>query len=229
MSRSSSSHVVVAIDGPSGAGKSTVAKQLASVLGYRYVDSGAMYRAVGWVVHSSAESWDDGAAIVALLERMKIEITFLHGRPEVWGNDRQITGDLRSEAVARAASAVAKQAVVRQVITSQLRRLRCQADLVMEGRDIGTVVFPDATVKFYLDAPLEVRAQRRFLEMQQVEQEMPFEHVACAVAARDAQDLNRVLAPLRSASDARVIDTTDFTIDELVQRMLLEIHSHSTG
>ena len=224
MSSSSSLHVVVAIDGPSGAGKSTVAKQLASVLGYRYVDSGTMYRAVGWVVYSSAESWDDSVAIAALLERTKIEITFLHGRSEVWVNDRQITGDLRGEAVAQAASTVAKQAAVRQVITSQLRRLRCQADLVMEGRDIGTVVFPDATVKFYLDASLEVRAQRRFLEMQQAGQEMPMEHVARAVATRDAQDRSRVLAPLMSASDARVIDTTDFAIDEIVQSMLLGIY-----
>jgi cytidylate kinase len=113
---------------------------------------------------------------------------------------------------------------VRQVITARLRRLRCQADLVMEGRDIGTVVFPDATVKFFLDASIERRGQRRFRDLQAAGQVATLEHVTQAVAARDAQDRSRSVSPLLPAVEARMIDTTDLTIDEVVQLMLSEIY-----
>jgi cytidylate kinase len=220
MTAPSPSHVVIAIDGPSGAGKSTVAKRLAQVLGYRYVDSGAMYRAVGWVVHNHAGGLYDSPAIVALLARTVIELRFPHGQSEVWVNGHNITAQLRGETIGQAASAVATQPAVRQVITAKLRRLRCQADLVMEGRDIGTVVFPDAPVKFFLDASLEMRARRRFQEMQQAGYGMTLTQVMQAVAARDAQDQARIMAPLTLASEAHRIDTTDLTVDDVVQIML---------
>jgi len=217
-------HAVIAIDGPSGVGKSTVAKQLAQELGYRYVDSGSMYRAMGWAVQAAAVPLDATPAIVALAQRSTLELTFCDGRSEVWVNGQQVTSQLRGEIVGAAASAVATVAAVRDVITAYLRRTRCQGDLVMEGRDIGTVVFPDATLKYFLDASLTVRGQRRFRELQRAGQPVVLDHVLDAVAARDAQDRSRTVAPLAPADDARVIDTSELSIDEVVQLMLSDIH-----
>jgi cytidylate kinase len=217
------SHVVIAIDGPSGAGKSTVAKRLARLLGYCYVDSGALYRAVGWAVQAHAVAFHDSDAVMALLER--IDLTLRRGQSEVWVEGQNVTEQLGGEVVGRAASAVATIPAVRQRVTAKLRRLRCQADLVMEGRDIGTVVFPDATCKFFLDAALEVRGQRRFQEMQRAGDGATLERVTQAMTARDTQDRARTVAPLTLATEACVIDTTDLTIDEVVEIMLSGIRA----
>jgi len=215
--------VIIAIDGPSGAGKSTAAQRLACRLGYRYVDSGALYRAVGWLVCEHALPLEDPDAIVVCLQRIPIELTFSNGTLQVWVGGQCVTAQLRSEAVARAASAVATIPGVRQVITAQLRQLGGQADMVMEGRDIGTVVFPDATVKFFLDASPTVRGQRRLQEMQQGGSTVTLGQVVEAMARRDSQDRARATAPLMRSPDARAIDTTDLTVDEVVQTMLSEI------
>jgi cytidylate kinase len=215
--------VIIAIDGPSGVGKSTAAQRLAHLLGYRYVDSGALYRAVGWLVRAHALPLEDPAAIVACLQRTPIELTFPDGTLQVWVAGQCVTSQLRSESVAHAASAVATMPGVRQVITAQLRQLGCEADVVMEGRDIGTVVFPDATVKFFLDAAPTVRGQRRWQEMQQGGNPAPLEQVVEAMARRDRQDRGRATAPLVRSPDAQTIDTTDLTVDEVVQTMLSEI------
>jgi cytidylate kinase len=218
-----SPHVIIAIDGPAGAGKSTVAQRLASFLGYQYVDSGAMYRAVGWLVHERALPLEEPAAILACLERTPISFTFHTGTLEVWIAGQCVTSQLRGEAVSYAASAVATMPGVRQMITAQLRHLGCQADVVMEGRDIGTVVFPDATMKFFLDASLQVRGQRRMQEMQQIGNTATPGQVVEAMARRDSQDRARTVAPLMPSSEAHTIDTTDLTVDEVVQTMLSEI------
>ena len=216
-------HVVIAIDGPSGAGKSSAAQRLARLLGYHYVDSGALYRAVGWLVHERALSLEDPATIVAYLGHTPIELTFHAGTLEVWVAGQCVTSQVRGEAVARAASAVATMPSVRQMITAQLRHMGCQADVVMEGRDIGTVVFPDATVKFFLDASLPVRGQRRMQELQQGGNTATLEQVVEAMTRRDRQDRARAAAPLVQSPDAHTIDTTDLTVDEVVQTMLSEI------
>ena len=216
-------HVVIAIDGPSGAGKSTAAQRLARLLGYHYVDSGALYRAVGWLVHERALSLEDPATIVAYLGHTPIELTFHAGTLEVWVAGQCVTSQVRGEAVARAASAVATMPGVRQVITAQLRHMGCQADVVMEGRDIGTVVFPDATVKFFLDASLTARGQRRMQELQQGGNTATLGQVVEAMTRRDSQDRARAAAPLVQSPDAHTIDTTDLTVDEVVQTMLSEI------
>ena len=218
-----SPHVIIAIDGPAGAGKSTVAQRLASLLGYQYVDSGAMYRAVGWLVHECALPLEEPAAILVCLERTPISFTFHNGTLEVWIAGQCVTSHLRGEAVSQAASTVATMPGVRQMITAKLRHLGCQADVVMEGRDIGTVVFPDATIKFFLDASLQVRGQRRMQEMQQVGNTATLGQVVEAMARRDSQDRARTVAPLMPSSEAHTIDTTDLTVDEVVQTMLSEI------
>ena len=215
--------VIIAIDGPSGAGKSTAAQRLARLLGYRYVDSGALYRAVGWLVREHALPLADPSAVVACLQRTPIELTFPNGMLQVWVTGQCVTSQLRGEAVARAASAVATMPGVRQVITAQLRQIGCEADVVMEGRDIGTVVFPDATVKFFLNAAPTVRGQRRLQEMQQGGNTVILGEVVEAMAQRDSQDRARATAPLVQSPDAQTIDTTDLTVDEVVQTMLSEI------
>jgi len=215
--------VIIAIDGPSGAGKSTAAQRLAHLLGYRYIDSGALYRAVGWLVCAHALALEDQAAIVARLQRTPIELTFPDGTLQVWVAGQCVTSQLRSEAVTRAASAVATMPGVRQVITAQLRQIGCEADVVIEGRDIGTVVFPDATVKFFLDAAPTVRGQRRLQEMQQGGNTATLGQVVEAMARRDSQDRARAAAPLVQSPDAQTIDTTDLTVDEVVETMLSEI------
>jgi CMP/dCMP kinase len=215
--------VIITIDGPSGAGKSTAAQCLAHLLRYRYIDSGAMYRAVGWLVRERALPLDDMRAIVACLEHTPMAWTFCDRTGEIWVDGQCVTSQLRGEAVAQAASAVATMPGVRQVITAKLRQLGCQADLVVEGRDIGTVVFPDATVKFFLDASLTVRGQRRFQEMQQAGHTATLRQVVDAMARRDTQDRARAAAPLVKAPEACTIDTTDLTVDDVVQIMLSEI------
>jgi cytidylate kinase len=215
--------VIIAIDGPAGAGKSTVAQRLARLLGYRYVDSGALYRAVGWLVCEHALLLEDPAAIVACLQRTPIELTFPNGTLQIRVAGQCVTSQVRGEAVTRAASAVATLPGVRQVITAQLRQIGGEADVVMEGRDIGTVVFPDATVKFFLDASPTVRGQRRLQEMQQGGSSATLGQVVEAMARRDSQDRARATAPLMRSPDAQIIDTTDLTVDEVVQTMLSEI------
>jgi len=223
MTEKQRSCVIIAIDGPSGAGKSTVAQRLARLLGYRYVDSGALYRAVGWLVCEHALLLEDAAAIVACLQRTPIELTFPNGTLQVWVAGQCVTSQVRGEAVTHAASAVATLPGVRQVITAQLRQIGGEADVVMEGRDIGTVVFPDATVKFFLDASPTVRGQRRLQEMQQGGNTTTLGQVVEAMAQRDSQDRARATAPLMQSPDAQIIDTTDLTVDEVVQTMLSEI------
>jgi len=215
--------VIIAIDGPAGAGKSTAAQRLAYLLGYQYVDSGAMYRAVGWLVHQCALSLEEPAAILARLQHTPLSFTFRNGKLEVWIAGQCVTCHLRGEAVARAASAVATMPGVRQMITAELRRVGCQADVVMEGRDIGTVVFPDATIKFFLDASLQVRGQRRMQEMQQSGNTATLGQMVEAMARRDSQDRARPIAPLAQSPEAHTIDTTDLTVDEVVQIMLSEM------
>lgn len=215
--------VVIAIDGPSGVGKSTVAKRLAQRLGYRYVDSGAVYRAVGWAAQAAAVPLD-AEALAEWMQRLKLHLEFHHRQSEVWIDGACMTLKLQGETVGAAASAVGTVPAVRDVITSLLRSVRGAEGVVMEGRDIGTVVFPDAAVKFFLDASIEIRGQRRFEDMQRMGQSVSLSRVVEAVAARDAQDRSRTVAPLVPSTDAHIIDATDLTIDDVVKRMLSNIH-----
>jgi cytidylate kinase len=207
--------MIIAIDGPSGVGKGTVARAVADALGYRHVDTGSMYRGVAWRALHDQLSLDDEAALTALAERLRIE-TF-DGGIRVDGVD--VTAAIRNPAIDRAAARVARVPGVRAALVALQRRMGSGGGLVMEGRDIGTVVFPDAPVKVYLDASSDERARRRLLDAAH-SGPRDVAQVASALAARDQSDRTRAVAPLAVAADAHLIDTTGVPVEEVVARVL---------
>jgi cytidylate kinase len=208
--------LIVAIDGPSGAGKGTVARAVAAELGYRHVDSGAMYRAVGWKALQSGVPLDDETALTALAERSRIEVS-AHA---VTIDDADVTRAIRTPEIDRAAAAVARLPRVRTVLVDRQRSMGRAGGIVMEGRDIGTVVFPDADVKIYLDASAEERARRRAQDPAHTGVPRDLSTVATLLTERDRSDATRTASPLYAAADATVIDTTGMTISDVVSRVL---------
>jgi cytidylate kinase len=208
--------VVIAIDGPSGAGKGTVARRVADRLGYRHVDTGAMYRAVAWAAVERGIALDDEAAVAALADGARIEVDAT--RVAIDGVD--ITAVIRTPVVDRAASLVARLPDVRAILVAQQRAMAGDGNLVMEGRDIGTVVFPEAPVKIYLDADPAERARRRAHDPAHQSGSFSVAAVATALADRDASDRSRATSPLSMAADAVRLDTTRMTIAEAVARVL---------
>jgi cytidylate kinase len=214
--------LIIAIDGPSGAGKGTVARNLAARLGYRHVDTGAMYRAVAWKALHDAIDLDDEETISRMAETMSL--TALGGTVSV--NGRDISREIRTPAIDAAAARVARQPKVRAVLIQQQRDLGAGGGVVMEGRDIGTVVFPDADVKLYLDASPEERARRRAHDSaHSAGGAAAVNDIATALEARDRLDRTRTASPLAVASDAMEIDTTRLSVDEVVERVLRVVES----
>lgn len=208
--------LVIAIDGPSGAGKGTVARAVAGALGYRHVDSGAMYRAVGWKALRDGVRLDDERAVAALAGRSRIEIS--PTAVTIGGAD--VTRAIRTPEIDRAATAVARLPEVRKVLVDRQRQLGEGGSIVMEGRDIGTVVFPGADVKIYLDAAPEERARRRANDPTHSGGPVAVAEVATALTARDEIDRTRAASPLYAAPDAIVIDTTGKPVGEVVKEAL---------
>jgi cytidylate kinase len=208
--------LVIAIDGPSGAGKGTVARSVSQTLGYRHIDTGAMYRAVGWKANLEQIAPDDERAIADLAERADIVID--GGVVAIDGHD--VTRAIRTPEIDRAAAAVARLPRVRQVLVRRQRDAGRHGGVVMEGRDIGTVVFPDADVKIYLDASAEERARRRAADPAHSGGAAGHAAVAEAIEARDRSDTTRTASPLTVAPDAVHIDTTTLSIQQVVDRVL---------
>lgn len=208
--------MIIAIDGPSGAGKGTVARSVARALGYRHVDTGAMYRSVAWAGLHRQVPLDDEEAVAALAARAKIEVS--EERVAIDGVD--VTRAIRTPEIDRAAAQVARLPRVRAILLEQQRALGASGRIVMEGRDIGTTVFPGADVKIYLDADPAERARRRANDPAHQGSGAAISTVASALEQRDASDRTRTASPLTMAPDAVLIDTTHLTIPEVVQRVL---------
>jgi cytidylate kinase len=213
---SPSRRLTIAIDGPSGSGKGTVARAVADALGYRHIDTGAMYRAIGWLARQYAIAGDDEAQVANLARHATFSLDA--GRVVIDGFD--VTTAIRTPEIDRAASSVARLPAVRAVLVARQRALGAEGGIVMEGRDIGTVVFPEADVKLFLDAAPEERARRRAADPAHAGRQAGFDLVAVEMRARDELDRTRAASPLMMAPDAVLIDTTGLTVDEVVGRAL---------
>ncbi len=224
MTAASSPRLVIAIDGPAGAGKSTTAKRLASRLGYTYLDTGALYRAVAWKVLQSGIDCADQEAIKRLLDMTEVKVNVgVESNTTVSLDSQELGSQLRSPEVTRLASAVAALPAVREWLLPVQQGLGEQGGIVAEGRDMGTRVFPHADVKFFLEASLETRASRRHLENHASGQESDPQRVQDQIADRDTRDRTRDVAPLKPAEGAMVIDSTTLTVDEVVETMMERI------
>jgi cytidylate kinase len=217
--------LIIAIDGPSGAGKGTIARALARELGYRHIDSGAMYRAVGWKAIRDGVPLDDDVAVTALAARSRIEVA----SNLVTIDDADVTRAIRTPDIDRAAAAVARLPGVRGVLVDRQRQLGAGGGIVMEGRDIGTVVFPTADVKIYLDASPEERARRRAVDPAHTGVPAAVSDVATLLTQRDEQDRTRTASPLLAAKDAVILDTTGKSVDEVVRQVLGVVKERGLG
>lgn len=210
----------IAIDGPAGAGKSTIAKKIAKKMNYIYVDTGAMYRAMALYLIRNQVSGDDEAAIVEACKGADISIEYQDGEQAVILNGENVTPYLRTEEVGNMASVSSAVPEVREKLVELQQALAAKADVVMDGRDIGTVVLPGADVKVYLTASSRTRAGRRFLELQEKGVKCDLDEIEKDIIERDYRDMHREISPLRQAEDAVLVDSSDMTIEEVVERII---------
>lgn len=209
----------IAIDGPSGAGKSTIAKALAKKIGILYVDTGALYRAVGLYVRSRNVDPHDASAVAALLPEISLELRYENGSQQVYLNGTATGDRIRTPEMSMYASAVSAIPAVRTFLLDTQREIAAQNGVVMDGRDIGTVILPNANVKIYLTASDECRAKRRFLELREKGLETTYEEVLADMQRRDHNDSTRTVAPAVAAPDAVTVDSSDLSIEECVARI----------
>ena len=207
--------VSIAIDGPSGAGKSTLARSAAAELGYLYVDTGAIYRTIGYYAHANHIDPKDEQAVASALPQVRVELTYGDdGLQHMLLNGQDVTKEIRLPEISLCASAVSAHPGVRAFLLEMQRELARTHNVIMDGRDIGTVVLPDADVKIFLTASPEARARRRMLELEQRGTPQPFEQILNDIRERDWNDSHRATAPLRQAEDAVLLDTTELNFQE---------------
>ena len=209
----------IAIDGPAGAGKSTIAKQLAKELGYVYVDTGAMYRAMAYYFLTNQIQSDDIESISKACEDVDVSISYENGVQIVWLNGENISDKIRTEEVGKMASATSVHPVVRTKLVELQQKLAKTTNVIMDGRDIGTVVLPNANVKIYMTADARVRAKRRFDELTAKGMECDLDEIEKDILERDYRDMNRETSPLKKAEDAVELDTSHLDIDGVVNAM----------
>lgn len=208
---------IIAVDGPAGAGKSTVSKIVANKLGYTYIDTGAMYRAVGLKLAKT------GADLADIIDSVEIE---LDDKARVFLDGQDVTAEIRTPEISRLASDVSKFGFVRKKLTELQRKMAARGSVIMDGRDIGTEVLPNADVKIFLTASLDERARRRFEELKTKGQAVDFDAVKTEIALRDKQDTEREIAPLKQADDAILVDSTSLTIEQTVAQILAICSTH---
>ena len=214
--------LTIAIDGPVGAGKSTISDEVAQRLGILHLDTGAMYRAVGLCVMRRGMDLQDEAAVSALCEAggVQVDVRYENGAQRTLLNGEDVTSFIRAQEVGQAASAVSRYAAVRKMLVRRQQEMAKSQSMLLDGRDIGTVVLPHATVKIYLTASAQARAQRRMLQLREKGDETPFEDILREVNARDDQDMHREVDPLRQAEDAVPVDSSNITFEETVEAIL---------
>lgn len=218
----------IAIDGPAGAGKSTVAQRVAERLDLLYIDTGAMYRAVTWLALHHSVSPENDEALIKLIELYPISLRRSGANYRVYVGEQEVTEQIRTPQVTEQVSRVARNPAVRQKLLELQRQMACHEKVVMDGRDIGTNVLPDAEVKIFLTASIEARANRRYHELISRGYQPDLEQLKEEIALRDKSDSERAIAPLKKADDAETIDTTGLSIDEVVDR-IVSIYQRKAG
>lgn len=219
--------LLITIDGPSGAGKTTVSRRLAERIGYTYVDTGALYRAVALTAVSQGCGPDDDKRLAEICSGLFLRFEMTSGGPRLYANDEDVTDRIRTPEITMMASAVSARPAVRECLLGVQRRMARQGRVIFEGRDMGTVVFPEADIKFYLNAHPETRAKRRYRELADTDDNVTLGKVKEAMEKRDRDDSTRALAPLKPADDAIRIDSTSFGIEEVVEMMVEYVRRRS--
>ncbi|HET8760139.1 MAG TPA: (d)CMP kinase [Nitrospiria bacterium] len=221
--------LIVAIDGPSAAGKSTAGTRVAKRLGYLYIESGAFYRALAWKVREQGIDPSDNGALQRLSGTTVIEVVRRPDGARILVDQRDVTDQLRTPDMSRIAAQIASNPLVREPMLRLQRTLAKDGGVVMEGRDIGTVVFPEADVKFYLDADTRIRGERRYKELRAKGMDVELQTTIDEIVARDRKDMDRAVAPLRKADDAIAVDSTGLTLDEVVDTMVAAVERRRTA